>query len=158
MSTDREREPTREEIQAGHVREDPRVGPVFWVMMGTVGTVVLVALVIWFGMKFFGQPGSISRPGWPDQRDFLEHVQRFPEPRLQLVPAREMEALEKEYATRLNGYGWVNAEAGIIHIPIEDAMSLVVSNGWPVYEETGRDQVGPSPVEFRQQSRQEVAR
>ena len=31
----------------------------------------------------------------------------------------------------LEGYGWVNKEAGIVHIPIEDAMRLTVERGLP---------------------------
>jgi hypothetical protein len=31
----------------------------------------------------------------------------------------------------LNGYGWVNKEQGIVRIPIERAMELIVEKGFP---------------------------
>ncbi|MEZ4616096.1 MAG: hypothetical protein R2867_11425 [Caldilineaceae bacterium] len=32
---------------------------------------------------------------------------------------------------RLHSYGWIDQEAGTVHIPIERAMELVVSEGLP---------------------------
>lgn len=41
-------------------------------------------------------------------------------------------ALRQQQIAQLNGYGWVNQGAGIAHIPIDRAISLVAKQGLPV--------------------------
>lgn len=50
----------------------------------------------------------------------------IPKPRLQVAPARELEALRAAEDAVLNSYGWVDREAGIVRVPIERAMELLV--------------------------------
>jgi hypothetical protein len=38
---------------------------------------------------------------------------------------------------RLNSYGWVDQKAGVAHIPIQNAMDLIVQRGLPVYPQAG---------------------
>jgi hypothetical protein len=54
-----------------------------------------------------------------------------PEPRLQADPRRDMRDLRAAEDTVLNSYGWVNKNAGIVRIPIGDAMKLTVQRGLP---------------------------
>jgi hypothetical protein len=35
---------------------------------------------------------------------------------------------------QLNSYGWVDQKAGVAHIPIQNAMDLIVQRGLPVYQ------------------------
>jgi hypothetical protein len=56
-----------------------------------------------------------------------------PEPRLQPNPidhtTTQMELLHREMARQeelLNSYGWVDKEAGVAHMPIEEAMKLTI--------------------------------
>jgi hypothetical protein len=55
-----------------------------------------------------------------------------PEPRLQESPSREMEQFAASQTRRLEGYGWVDKEKGVVHIPIEEAMRLTAERGLPV--------------------------
>jgi hypothetical protein len=57
-----------------------------------------------------------------------------PEPRLQNDPQRDLSDLRAKQESLLTGYGWVNKEAGIARIPIEDAMRIVVERGLPARE------------------------
>jgi hypothetical protein len=59
-----------------------------------------------------------------------------PSPRFQENPQQELQDLRTKQKALLEGYGWVNKEAGIAHIPIEDAMKMVVERGVPVREAT----------------------
>jgi hypothetical protein len=54
-----------------------------------------------------------------------------PTPRLQQFPRNELYQFREGEETFLEGYGWMNKEAGIVHIPIEDAMRLMVERGLP---------------------------
>jgi hypothetical protein len=50
-------------------------------------------------------------------------------PRLQQFPQNEMYQLRLQEDQKLNTYGWVNKDAGTVHIPIEDAMRLTIERG-----------------------------
>jgi hypothetical protein len=54
-----------------------------------------------------------------------------PTPRLQQFPGKEFYQFRVGEEAFLEGYGWMNKEAGIAHIPIEDAMLLIVERGLP---------------------------
>jgi len=55
-----------------------------------------------------------------------------PEPRLQADPARDLAAMRAAEEALLEGYVWVDREAGIASIPIGEAMERVVADGLPV--------------------------
>jgi hypothetical protein len=52
-----------------------------------------------------------------------------PAPRLQQFPANELYQFRIGEEGLLRGYGWMNREAGVVHIPIEEAMRLTVERG-----------------------------
>jgi hypothetical protein len=61
-----------------------------------------------------------------------------PPPRLQMMPGSpsehktpeyEMTAMLEEENTTLNSYGWVDKNAGVVRIPISDAMKLLLEKG-----------------------------
>jgi hypothetical protein len=52
-----------------------------------------------------------------------------PAPRLQQFPRNEMYDLRRDQDQKLHSYGWVNKDAGTVHIPIDDAMKLMVQKG-----------------------------
>lgn len=54
-----------------------------------------------------------------------------PSPRLQQFPHNELYQFREGEQGFLQGYGWMNKEAGIVHIPVEDAMRLMVERGLP---------------------------
>jgi hypothetical protein len=56
----------------------------------------------------------------------------FPEPRLQISPARDLAAFRASEEAELNSYGWVNRTAGVVRIPIREAMERLVQQGLPV--------------------------
>lgn len=56
------------------------------------------------------------------------------EPRLQIDPAADLAAHRAAAAKRLNSYGWIDRQRGIVRIPIERAMQDVLAAGikdWP---------------------------
>ena len=55
-----------------------------------------------------------------------------PEPRLQTVPRLDLQAQRAREDEQLKSYGWVDREAGIVRIPIDEAMKLTVQRGLPM--------------------------
>src|ERR1700733_11579806 len=57
--------------------------------------------------------------------------QTFPEPRLENDERNELTGFRLREEERLNSYGWVDQQAGTMHIPIERAMQLIEQRGLP---------------------------
>ncbi len=64
-----------------------------------------------------------------------------PEPRLQTSIGGDLARLREREDALLNSYGWVDATAGVVRLPIERAMDLVAREGLPV-----RPGAGPAPA------------
>ncbi len=47
------------------------------------------------------------------------------EPRLQRTPAADLQAIRKDEQEILASYGWVDEKAGVVRIPIDEAMKLI---------------------------------
>jgi hypothetical protein len=63
-----------------------------------------------------------------------------PEPRLQSRPAGDLATLREEQQRHLESYGWVDEKAGVVHIPVDEAMKLFVERtaaGAPNPQDTG---------------------
>jgi hypothetical protein len=73
----------------------------------------------------------------------------FPMPREQPDPRIDLKALREREDRELASYGWVNRPAGIVRIPIERAMQLIVERGLPVSTNGGEMRVGASFVDLK---------
>jgi hypothetical protein len=54
-----------------------------------------------------------------------------PEPRLQTDPRQDLADLRAKEDEQLSSYGWVDKNAGVVRIPIEEAMKLTLQRGLP---------------------------
>jgi hypothetical protein len=55
-----------------------------------------------------------------------------PAPRLQVTPRQDLRDLRAREDQLLNSYQWVDRSAGIVRIPIAEAMRLTLERGLPV--------------------------
>ena len=53
------------------------------------------------------------------------------EPRLQTTPVQDLLAERRGDLELLGSYGWVDEQAGVVHIPIDVAMQMVAQRGLP---------------------------
>jgi hypothetical protein len=60
-----------------------------------------------------------------------------PRPRLQANPSQDLKAFREEQRRRLYGYGWVDEANGVVHIPIDLAMKIMLERGYPVRPDAG---------------------
>jgi len=60
------------------------------------------------------------------------NIQAFPEPRLEESERTELRTFVENEDSKLATYNWVDKDKGIVQIPIERAMDLVVERGLPV--------------------------
>jgi hypothetical protein len=54
-----------------------------------------------------------------------------PAPRMQAVPAQDLQQFRAREDAILDGYGWVDQKAGVVRIPIARAMELLLQRGLP---------------------------
>jgi hypothetical protein len=91
---------------------------------------VIVHLLVWVLFGYFsGREESRTVPTSPLTAG-REH-QLPPEPRLQTHPRDDLTDLHAREEEVLTTYGWVDKNAGIVRIPIEEAMKIVVQRGLP---------------------------
>ncbi|WP_040547448.1 hypothetical protein [Pedosphaera parvula] len=81
--------------------------------------------------------------------------QLWPEPHLQISPTTDLEHFRDRENIELQSYGWVDKKAGIVRIPIDRAMDLLLQKGLPVRTSTNAAQTGGSNLQLIQDRRGE---
>jgi hypothetical protein len=75
-------------------------------------------------------------------------------PRLQVAPEKDWESYRAEEENRLNSYGWIDRTAGVVRIPISEAMKQIVEHGIPHWGPTNL----VSPLELQKARAAETRR
>jgi hypothetical protein len=76
----------------------------------------------------------------------FENVRTLPpEPRLQVTAPMDLKQYKAAQDGVLNSYGWVDQQAGVVRIPIERAMDILLQRGFPVRATTPEKRVTPKP-------------
>jgi hypothetical protein len=87
---------------------------------------VVVGLVASLATLVLGTPpGGSPNPPPPAARDVLD----FPEPRLQAFPAGELHEMQGAQKALLEGWAWIDPDAGIARIPVDRAAQLYLEGG-----------------------------
>jgi hypothetical protein len=107
-----------------------------WLITKFLFWLLVTAVITHFGLGFMYQmmieqgqrleEGEIRFPLAAGEEQRLPPV-----PRLQQSPANEIFDYRRNEFQVLNNYGWLNREMGTVHIPISEAMRLVVERGLP---------------------------
>ena len=106
---------------------DAHVGPMIkfgiWLIVSAVIVHVGLAAMYWLLVRESTERVDARR--YP-----LAVTGRLPaEPRLQQFPRNELYEFRTKEEAELHSYGWVDKNAGTVHIPIEDAMRLMLQRG-----------------------------
>lgn len=105
-----------------------------YVIAFTAVFVPLGALAMWLLATTIWQAAPEPPPVFED-----ESARDSSAPQLQREPPADMAELDRRYGERLGSTGWVDRDAGIVHMPVDRAMDLIVQRGLPGPES------GPSP-------------
>ncbi len=121
--------------QNRHERDDI---PARWPVIMGAATLLLLPVSIAIVSALMSTVWSETKPSpapFADERRAIERASE--EPTLQTDPPADMAELAAEWQARLSGYGWVDREQGIVHIPITQAMQQLAEAGlsrptrWP---------------------------
>jgi hypothetical protein len=88
----------------------------------------LISMVLLFGLFHFFQTnyGDASKA----QAQF-DPRKVFPQPRLQTHPRLDLEEIRNAQERTLDTYGWVDQPNGVVRVPIDRAIDLLVQRGLP---------------------------
>lgn len=136
-------EPTRNHDVGAHGSYEHQDLSPRGVMYFFAGLIVLLAVIyaIAFGMYRFldsynhANQATMSPMVAPesDTRAVTEKdTQAFPEPRLEKNERTELREFIEDQDRKLASYKWLDKDKGIVQIPIDRAMDLIVQRGLPV--------------------------
>jgi hypothetical protein len=113
-----------------HETSDVNIRAILGFGVGLIVVAIGIHFIVWLLFQYFA-----SREA---QRVPLEYPlavsqgQRLPpEPRLQTTPREDLRELQANEAELLTSYGWMDRNAGIVRIPISEAMRLTLERGLP---------------------------
>jgi hypothetical protein len=114
-----------------HEESDVNIRGILGFAAALFAVAVVIHVLIWVLFRYF--EGSTARqqlqPTYPLA---TQQEQRLPpEPRLQTNPRQDMLDLRAAEDQTLTTYGWVDKNAGVVRIPIEQAMKLTIERGLP---------------------------
>jgi hypothetical protein len=124
-------------------QSDVRAGAIVRFAIGLVLVVGLASVAL---LGLFALLARQQRRNDPPPPPLAQEAgRRPPGPRLQASPLQEFERLRAEQEKELTSYGWVDAKAGIVHIPIDEAIKRVAQQGVPKASAMASPSAGPSP-------------
>lgn len=120
-----------EHPDVGHEASDVDIRAIFQFGGGLVVLGVISALVVWllFGYLTRREDRASRQRNYPLAASQAERLP--PEPRLQTTPRQDLKDLRAAEDAMLKGYGWVDRTAGIVRIPIDEAIKLTLQRGLP---------------------------
>jgi len=112
----------------GHELRDVRFRGVL-LAAGGVLALVLISFVLVRGLldHYVVHLAATSPPANPLAERYAPR--EAPAPRLQTNPRRDLLEMRAEEDAQLRSYGWVDRDAGRIHIPIDRAIALTAVDG-----------------------------
>ena len=113
-----------------HETSDASVGAVFAFGVGLMILGAVILFLVWLLFGYF--KGHDAGSGAREFPLAIEQQNRLPpEPRLQTNPRQDLIDMRAKENETLYSYGWVDKTAGVVRIPISEAMKLTVERGLP---------------------------
>lgn len=121
-----------------HETSDVNIRGIFAFGAGLIVVAAAIHFIVWMLFLYFGaregQPGMPLFPLAAGQEHRLP-----PEPRLQTNPRQDLIDMRRGEDAILNGYSWVDRNAGVVRIPIDEAMKQTVQRGLPARAVNGEE-------------------
>ena len=117
-----------EQAGRGHEVRDVQVRPIATFAIGLVMlTGVVLLLMGWLFNHFAARQAKLDVPPSPVGVAW----EGPPEPRLEVALDQVLQEVRADESALLHSYSWVDRQAGIVRIPIDHAMTLLLERGLP---------------------------
>jgi hypothetical protein len=125
---------------------DIKARPLAVFIAGLTVAAIVVYLVVYLIIRLFNaqaaRQDSLLTPSGSGQPALTQGERLPPEPRIQVDAAGDLQRLRAGEDAVLTTYGWVDREAGVVRLPVDVAMRLVLQEGLPA--RGPGDAVGPA--------------
>ena len=119
-----------------HRDSEVDVRAIFTFGLGLLLSAIVIQGMIWLLFRSFaGREATRDVPSYPLAAG--QDSRLPPEPRLQTDPRGDLRDLRTHEDTVLSTYGWVDKAAGVVRIPIDEAMRITAQRGLPARSGTG---------------------
>jgi len=116
-----------------HETSDVNIRAVFGFGLGLTIVAVVIGGAVWLLFQYFS--AREAQPSFTEYPLAVEQPRLPPEPRLQTNPRQDLLDLRAREDQVLNSYSWVDKNTGVVRIPIDRAMQLIVERGLPTRQE-----------------------
>lgn len=128
-------EQAHEHGETHHEESDVNIRAILGFAFGLLVVTAAVYVFIYGLFRYFeareGVKGVVEYPLAAGQEKRVP-----PEPRLQTDPRQDLSDLRAKEDEILGSYGWVDKNAGVVRIPIDQAMKLTLERGLPARQES----------------------
>ena len=139
-----------------HEESDVNVRGIIGFGLGLAVCIALSGLALYGLFIYVLRPGFTPKPVRPNPLIGVrepaqpEDARRlFPQPRLQVDYFGDLDKVQQRWNEQLETYGWLDKKAGIVHIPIDEAMKLTLERGLPARNTVGQSSGGTRIVDNR---------
>lgn len=113
-----------------HEETDVDIRAIFGFAAALTVVAIVIFVAVWGLFRYFDY--QAAREYGPASPLATGEARLPPEPRLQTNPREDAAEFHAQEDAILNGYTWINREAGRVRIPIAEAMRATVQKGLPV--------------------------
>lgn len=131
---------------SGHEHTDANVWMIVQFAIWLMAAAFVVHGLMWGMFEWFAKDRTDRAPvaEFPLAK---EQEPRLPAgPRLQAIPANEIFEFRQRETADLTSYGWIDRNAGVVRIPISEAMHLAVQRGLPSRQAAPADATSSDPA------------
>lgn len=119
--------PTPEGAEHEHTDIEPTIAGKFAIWLSIA---MLISAAIVYGSFWFFERSKLEADRETQVSPMAAGHSREPQqPRLQTQPFKDIDALRQAERDKLTTYGWVDQGAGVVRMPIEEAMRLASERG-----------------------------
>ncbi|MEW6733373.1 MAG: hypothetical protein AB1489_18745 [Acidobacteriota bacterium] len=126
-----DQENLKDNPDVAHEHKDINVGGVIKFGISILVSAIFIQVLVWLMFKYFDKARiqELARPVSPLA---VERPSQPPTPRLQINPIKDLRNVRAAEEEIINSYGWVDRDKGVVRLPIERAIDLLVERGLPV--------------------------
>ena len=128
----------------GHETSDANIRVVVKFAVGLFISIVASLVIVWVTFNYFVKRQGLGPPASP-----FEDTRKLPPPGtpvLQAAPSQEFKDYRAQQQEMLGTYGWVDQKAGVVRLPVDRSMDLLVQRGLPVQKEQAQGEIQPGTV------------
>jgi hypothetical protein len=112
-----------------HETRDVNVFQISAFGIGLLLACIVTVFAMWVMFRFLFNREDAKNAGNPAAAMMNERQKEPPRPQLQAEPKVELKDLREKEDTMLHTYGWVDSAKGVVRIPIDQAIDMVLQKG-----------------------------